>query len=154
MPAIVDIIDAVTSPPIAALNPVLDTGGPYGPGDHTLTTFSTNGAFLLPAGTYSISGTYGVIVNVNGVIPPQAGFDIGWNDVSILASGDVYEDRIAQVAMMHTLPISGAKLIFELADIKTISQLVYSPLLVGSALTLGLHVEPNWHVDLFYLCVL
>ncbi len=154
MPSTVSIIDAITSPPFVTLQQVLDTNGPYGPGDHTLTDFVTNGAFLLPAGTYTISDTYGVIVQVNGVIPPDAGFKIGWNDVSILASGDTYEDPIAQVVLLHTLPITGAKVIYAIETIRLISQTIYTPLLVGTALTLGLHVEPNWHVDLYYLCVL
>jgi len=154
MPTTVDIIDAISAPPLAALQQVLDTAGPYGPGDHTLTQFTTNGAFLLPAGTYSISGTYGVLVTVNGSIPAHAGFTIGWNDVTIFPSGDIYEDRIAQVVLMHTLPITGAKIITQLEDINLISQSVFYPLLVGTPATLGLHVSPNWHVDLYYLCVL
>lgn len=154
MPTTVDIIDAVTSPPLTTLQQVLDTNGPYGPGSHTLTDFHTDGAFLLPAGTYSVSGTYGCIVQVNGIVPPAAGFTIGWNDVSILASGDVYEDRIAQFCLLHTLPITGAKVIYQVQDINLISQTVYFPVLVGSAATIGLYVQPNWHVDLYYLCVL
>jgi len=154
MPTTVDIIDAISAPPLASLQQVLDTNGPYGPGDHTLTQFATNGAFLLPAGSYSVSGTYGVIVQVNGVIPASAGFDIGWNDISILASGDEYEQRIAQLVLLHTLPITGAKVITLQTDINTISQCVFYPLLIGTAATIGLHVSPNWHVDLFYLCVL
>lgn len=154
MPTTVDIIDALSAPPLASLQQVLDTGGPYGPGDHTLTQFTTTGGFLLPAGTYGVSGTYGVIVTVNGLIPPHAGFSIGWNDVLFLASGDVYEDRIAQVCLLHTLPITGASVITEMVDINLVTQLVTWPLLIGTPATIGLHVEPNWHVDLFYMCVL
>lgn len=154
MPVTTDIIDAITSPPFASLQQVKDTGGPYGPGDHTLTTFHTDGAFLLPAGTYSVSATYGLIVQASGLLPPQAGFIIGWNDVTIFASGDFYEDRLAQVVLLHTLPITGAKIIYQVEDIHLLQQTIYTPLLVGTALTVGLHVSPNWSVDLFYLCVL
>lgn len=154
MPAQVSIIDALSSPPFASLQQVLDTGGPYGPGSHTLTTFTTSGAFILPAGTYGISGTYGVIVEVNGTIPASAGFRLGWDDVTIFANGNEYEDRIAQVVLLHTLPITGAKIIYSMSDIVLLQQTVYTPLLVGTPLTLGLYVSPNWHVDLYYLCVL
>src|SRR6266576_4144801 len=149
MPTPVSIIDALSSPPFASLQQVLDTSGPYHAGDHTLTQFTTGGAFILPAGIYGISGTYGVIVVVNGAIPHAAGFTIGWNDAAILASGDVYHDRIAQVVLLHTLPITGAKIIYSVSDIVMIDQVVYTPLLVGTPLTLGLHVQPNWSVDLF-----
>jgi hypothetical protein len=154
MPTTVNVIDLLSGPELAALQQVLDTGGPYGPGDYTLSDFTTNGAFLLPAGTYSVSGTYGLIVQATGVFPPQAGFKIGWNDVTIVASGDRYEDRIAQIVFLRTLPITGAKVIQQIADVTLLSQAFFLDLLVGPALTIGLHVEPNWHVDLYYFCVL
>jgi hypothetical protein len=154
MPVPTGVVDALSTPPFVSLNQVLDTSGPYTAGDHTLTQFTTSGAFLLPAGTYGVSGTYGVIVQPT-TIPPQWGFDIGWNDVSFpIASGDEYEPRLAQLCVIHTLPISGARIITQREDIHLVQQLILWPLLIGSAAAIGLHVEPGIVVDLFYMCVL
>lgn len=154
MPTITDVIDAIATPPLASLQQVLDTTGPYSAGSHTLTQFTTNGAFLLPAGTYGVSGTYGVLVNVNGSIPTAAGRQLGWVDGAIFASGEVYYDRIAQVVLLHQLPITSAWVITEQHDCFGLSQLFLWPALLGSPAQLGLYVAPNWHVDLYYMCVL
>jgi len=154
VPTTTSIIDTVTTPPLAALQQVLDTGGPYAGGNHTLSTFTTNGAFLLPAGTYGVSGTYGVLV-ITSTFPASAGFEIGWNDAGFpVASGDQYEDRIAQVCMIHTLPISGAQVITQIFDVHTPAQLLLWPVYLGSAAVIGLHVFPNFAVELYYMCVL
>jgi hypothetical protein len=156
VPSITSIIDTVATPPLASLQQVLDTGGPYGPGSYKLTTFTTNGAFLLPAGTYGISGTYGVIAQVNGIIPPNAGFDVGWVDPGgiIFASGEVWEPLIGQVNLIHFLPITGAGIITESHDLHRLQETFLWPALLGSAANVGLYVAPNWHVDLYYMCVL
>ena len=154
MSTITAIIDAVASPPLAALQQVLDTTGPYGPGSHTLTNFTTNGAFLLPAGTYSISGTYGCLVEINGTVPPAAGFKKGWVDGAIFASGEMFYDSICQFNLLHILPVTGATIITEMHDCHFNSQVFLWPALLGSAAKVGLYVYPNWHVDLYYLCSL
>jgi hypothetical protein len=154
MPTITDVIDAVATPPLASLQQVLDTGGPYGPGSHYLQNFTTNGAFLLPAGTYGISGTYGVLTSINGAIPPQLGFSFGFNDATLVSSGDEYHQRFVQVCLLHQLPITGAFIITETHDVNLVQQLFLWPSLIGSAARLGLYVAPGIHIDLFYLCVL
>lgn len=154
MPASVGVIDTVTTPPFASLQQVLDTGGPYGAGSRTLGTFHTGGAFLLPAGTYDVSGTYGVIVQAS-TFPARAGRLLGWNDAAFpTISGDTYQDRIAQVCLLHTLPITGATVITETFDIYLPQQLNLWPVYLGAGTKLGLHVFPGFAVDLFYMCVL
>lgn len=154
MPTVTDIIDTVASPPLASLQQVLDTSGPYAAGDHTLTNFVTNGAFLLPAGTYQVNGTYGVIVQAS-TFPSQAGRTLGWNDAAFpTISGDNYHDRIAQVCLLHTLPITGATIITDTFDAHFTSQLFLWQPLIGAGTRIGLHVFPNWAVELFYMCVL
>jgi len=154
MPTAVDVIDALTAPPFAALQQVLDTGGPYAAGDHTLTTFTTGGAFLLPAGTYDVGGTYGVIVRVNGTIPPGAGFKIGWSDPLSIYIENVYEQPIVQVVQQHVLPITGAFVTTTIQWVNSLEAYVPWNVLLGSGARVGLHVEPNWAVDLYYMCVL
>lgn len=154
MPATVGIIDTVTTPPFATLQQVLDTGGPYSGGDHTLATFATNGAFLLPAGVYDVSGTYGLIVQASA-FPARAGRTLGWNDAAFpTISGDTYQDRIAQVCLLRTLPITGATVITETFDITLPQQTQLWPVYIGAGIKLGLHVFPGFSVELFYLCVL
>src|SRR5262249_44717426 len=138
------------------LTQVLDTNGPYGPGDHTLPSFHTDGAFLLPAGTYQVNGTYGAIVSVNGAIPAFAGFDVGWNDPLgvIVWSGDEYEQRICQVNVLRNTALAPAWVGYQVNDVFLIQQVVRWEPFLGAGMQLGLHVDPNWHVDLYYLCVL
>lgn len=154
MPSITDIIDTVATPPLASLQQVLDTNGPFAAGDHTISSFVTNGAFLLPAGTYQVNGTYGVIVQAS-TFPAQAGRIFGWNDAAFpTISGDQYLDRIAQVCLLHTLPITGATVITETFDVHLASQLFLWPALIGAGTSVGLHVFPNFAVELFWMCVL
>ncbi len=154
MSTVTSIIDTIATPPLASLQQVLDTGGPYAAGDHTLATFATGGAFLLPAGTYGVGGTYGVIVQAS-TIPSVAGLTFGWNDAAYpTISGDVYEDRIAQLCLLYTLPISGATVIGQTFDVSLASQLMLWPAYIGGGTKIGLHVAPGFAVELFYMCVL
>jgi hypothetical protein len=154
VPAPTGIIDALTSPPFASLQQVLDTNGPYVAGDYTLTSFTTGGAFLLPAGTYDLGGTFGVFAEVTA-IPAEAGLTFGWNDATEpIISGDRYEDRMLQLCLIRTLPISGAHVITEVHDQFIVAQLYLWPVLLGSATRLGLHVNPGYECDLFFMCVL
>lgn len=154
MPTVGSIIDTVTTPPLASLQQVLDTGGPYGAGSHLRASFHTSGAFLLPAGTYDVGGTYGVLVQVQGAVPVHAGQTEGFNDGSVVGSGDRYNRRIAQVCLLHQLPISGAWVITEMHDQFTIQALYLWNVNLGSPAKLGLHVTPGWSVDLYYMAVL
>lgn len=155
MPAITDIIDTVSTPPLAALQQVLDTGGPYSGGDHVLSTFHTNGAFVLPSGTYQVNGTYGVLV-VASTIPIAAGHVVGFNGIigGQDKDEDTYLDRIAQIVVYHSLPITGLYVATQRYDVHhTFDLNLWQPyLLTGSVI--GLHVQPGFAVDLYYLCVL
>jgi hypothetical protein len=154
MPTTTSIIETVTTPPLASLQQVLDTAGPYAGGDHTLSDFTTNGAFLLPAGTYGVGGTYGLIVQAS-TFPAAAGRTLGWNDATFpTISGDNYHDRIAQVCLLHQLPITAAYVISETFDVFLPSQMMLWPVYIGAGTKIGLHVFPNWAVELFYMCVL
>ena len=156
MPTVTDIIDAISTPPLASLQQVRDTNGPFAAGHYRLSDFHTDGAFLLPAGTYSVSGTYGVIAQVTGTVPPAAGFQKGWVDPLgvIFDSGEVYHDLIGQVCLLHFLPITGAGIITEQHDLHQLGETFLWPALIGSAASVGLYVAPNWQIDLYYLCVL
>jgi hypothetical protein len=152
MPTPGGVIDQFLHPPLGLLNPVLDENGPYGPGTSTRSNFTTSGAFLLPAGTYAISGTYGVIAVVNGAIPPTAGFANGWDDVGYpLLTGIRWDDRFAQVNVIHTL-LSGIAVITQQFDLHTLVNLATWD--VALPAVIGIWVNPYMAIDLYYLCVL
>jgi hypothetical protein len=154
MPNTTGLIDALAFPPLGTLLPVLDTGGPYAAGDHSLTTFTTAGAGLLPAGTYQVHGTYGVIVVPNGAIPVTWGHSTGFDGGGALGNeGDVYENSFCQLVPEHQV-LSGFYLPLDRVQINTVPGYMLWPFrLIGGDL-LGLHVYPGVSVDLFYLCVL
>lgn len=153
MPQPTGIVDIVTTPPLAALQQVRDTNGPYGAGVHTLTNFHTDGAFLLPAGTYDIGGTYGLLSRISGAIPIEWGTADGWTD---FASQDeaYFFNRIAQVVVQRQLPITGAWVTTEKFDMHYLQQMVLWPLFVGGGTRVGLYVAPDIAVDVFYFCYL
>lgn len=154
MPDVASIIDTLATPPLGALNPVLDTSGPYAFGDHTLTTFTTTGSMLLPAGTYQVHGTYGVIVVPNGAIPTAWGYRTGYDSGGALGGeGHTYYNRFCQVVPQHQLA-SGLYLPLDLLDVHSIPWYTLWPFRLVGGDRLGLHVEPAIAVDLYYLCVL
>jgi len=154
MPTSTGIIDLLSTPPFASLQQVLDTNGPYGPGDYTLSSFTTTGGFLLPAGTYDLgAGVYGVLVQVTSV-PSTTGLNFGWNDATFpTASGDEYLDRMVQVCLLHQLPITGAYVITDVRDIHLVQELLLWPFLLGSTAKLGVHVNPGFECDLFFMVI-
>lgn len=154
MPATQGIIDTIAFPPIGLLNPVLDTGGPYSAGSWTFDTFTTGGAMLLPAGTYQVHGTYGVIAQVNGAIPTPWGFSIGLDSGGALGfEGYRYDNRFCQLVPMHQL-LSGVLYPMEIVDVHYSYQMVLWPFRLIGGDRLGLHVSPDISIDLYYLCVL
>lgn len=155
MPSLTSIIDTIATPPLASLQQVLDTHGPFAAGDHAIDSFHTDGAFLLAAGDYFVSNTYGVVVRVT-TFPAAAGRQIGFNG---LVHGqdqdqDVYHDNIAQVNLFHQFPVSGAYYPTQVWQINMGTTLLLWPGYIGSAVTVGLHVFPNYEVDLYWMCVL
>ncbi len=154
MPDITSIIDTVVTPPLGLLHPVLDTSGPYGFGDYTLTEFTTDGSFTLPAGTHNVWGTYGVIVIPNGAIPVTWGQQIGWDSGGAIGSeGNRYDNRICQLVTQHQL-FSGFWASLNYIDVHYVPQMTLWPFRLILSDRLGLHVEPDIAVDLYYLCVL
>lgn len=152
MPTPGGVIDQFLHPPLGLLNPVLDEAGPYGPGSSTRSTFVTSGAFLLPAGTYQVSGTYGVIAVPNGAIPTVFGIDLGWNDAGYpLASGDHYRERFGQINVIHQL-LSGVTVITQQFDLDTLENFALWDVALPAAI--GIWVNPSMNMDLYYLCVL
>jgi len=149
------VANILVSPPIALLRPVLDENGPYSFGSHTITDFLTTTSHgLLPAGTWPIGGTYGVVVQPNGSIPATWGFDIGYDSGGAIGNeGDIYENRFAQVVIMHQA-IGGGFITIEQVDIHQVQQFVPTPFVPVGGDRLGLFVSPGVAVDLFFMCLL
>jgi hypothetical protein len=156
MPSTTDIIQLLNAPPISALQQVLDLNGPFAAGDHTITAFLTNGAFLLPAGTYPVVGTYGVVVRAS-TIPIRAGHLIGFNGIvgGQDQACDTYYDVFAQVVQFRTFPITGAIYPITFFNITHATTFLSWAAFSGSSPDyVGLHVAPGWAVELYWMCVL
>jgi len=155
MPSGQGVIETLATPPLASLQQVLDTNGPFAGGDHVIPSFTTSGAFLLPAGTYPVAGTYGVLVRA-ATIPPEAGFIIGFN--GIVGGQDVsqnkFRDPIAQLCLVSSLPITSAKIVTDIFDVQYATQLFLWDARFATFEAIGLHVFPNFSFDLFWMCVL
>ncbi len=152
MPATVSLIDAVTALPLDALQQVLDVLGPYTAGDYTLGAFATSGGFLLPAGAYPVHGTYGVIWQATGLFPAAAGSTIGYSDPLTFPVGDYYQERICQLVPLIKLPTTGLWMHTDIVDAHSLRGMITWPLHYADQ-RLGLHVDPAWTVDLYYLCI-
>lgn len=137
--------DYLLHPTIGLLKPVLDYYGPY-EGTVTRTQWShTPGPVYSP---WPVSRTYGVIVDINGVIPPKWGSAAGWVSDDGLYDATQLEPPIVQVVTQHQFPTGRWT--------TTQSEwLNAAPSLVTWAVNfpgrIGLFVNPGLAVDLFYL---
>lgn len=149
------IAQTIAQPPISATRPILDEAGPYGTGDHNLTTFLTTTAHgLLPAGTWPIGGTYGVIVVPNGAIPTSWGVRIGYDSGGALGQeGYQYDNRFAQLVLLHAA-IGGFLVPVIYRDCLHLQEYVAWDLVILAGDQLGVHVSPGVAVDLYYMCLL
>lgn len=137
----VGIISSLTKLPLGLLTPKLDANGPYGPGNHALTTWTD------VATVRNVSDTFGVVAQLSGSIPVHTSRTFGFDD-GVAVNLDEFEDRIVQVAVLHQL-LSGAWVADQLLDAYFLPQLVrWAEDLPGK---IGLYVAPNFHVDLYYL---
>lgn len=153
MPQIVPIIDTVLSPPIGLLRPVLDEDGPYGFGSHTLTTFTSTAGVLVGDPTHNVYGTFGVIVQLQGAIPPPWGYTIGYDSGGAIgAEGFEYIPRFAQAVPQHQL-LTGFWQALDVVDIVRLEQMLLWPFRLVGGDRLGLYVMPAITVDLYYLCL-
>lgn len=139
MVAIEGIIDFVKAPPIGALGPNLDTRGPYGEGDHRLTTWD---------GTHPVSSTYGLYYTAT-TVPPGWGKYIGYRDVYVVC--DQYEKITLQVVVMHQL-FGGAWVVDQITDTDLPSG--YMRFTEAQPGAVGLHVAPGWAFDVYWLKLL
>jgi len=141
MGQVVSVIQALTALPIGVLTPALDGNGPYGPGNHALTSW------LDGATSRNVSDTYGVVIQVNGAIAPKLGLTVGFDDGGTVVL-DEFDMRIVQLAVLHQAN-TGVWVATQVVDC------FYVPILTRWAEDLpgkiGLYVSPTWSVDLYYL---
>jgi len=137
----VGIIQSLTRLPIGLLTPTLDANGPYGPGNHILSTWK-DGVVVR-----NVSDTFGVVVQANGAIAPSLGLTIGFDDGGTVQC-DEFDMRIVQVVQLFQA-ITGTWLPMEVSDLHVVpSVLRWVEDLPGR---IGLYVSPTWSVDLYYL---
>jgi len=137
----VGVIDIIEHLPIGTLTPRLDGNGPFGPGNHIISTWNDSGT------TRNVDDTFGVIVQINGAIAPKLGRIPGFSDGGAVDL-EIYEDRITQLATLHQM-FGGAWIPTQVEDVTFAPQLFrWVESLPGRV---GLYVSPTWHVDLFFL---
>lgn len=137
----VGIIQAFTQLPIGLLDIAVDTAGPYGAGNHDLTTW-TQGATVR-----SVSDTFGVVVQASGAIAPRLGRTPGYTD-GVAIDCEIFSSRIVQVVQLFQLR-SGAWVPVAVTNLYTVPTLIrWVEDLPGK---IGLYVHPLWAVDLYYL---
>jgi hypothetical protein len=154
MPLPLTVIDGVFTAPLSLLVPVLDAGGPYGFGSHERDTFVAPGGFPLTPGTYQVHGTYGVIIVVNGAIPPTWGYAEGFRSGGALSDEGVrYDNRFCQAVPLHQA-LSGVFVPVAYHDVHYIPYLIQWPFALNTSDRLGLYVSPGIAIDLYYLCIL
>ena len=137
----IGIIQAFTRLPIGLLDVTLDAAGPYGAGNHALTTW-TDGATVR-----NVSDTFGVVVQVNGVIAPELGLRTGFDDGGQVVL-DTFQMRIVQLAQLFQTR-SG---VWVPVDVQQIFTVPYMTRWVEDQPgKIGLYVSPTWSVDLYYL---
>lgn len=137
----VGIIDFAFSPPIGVLNPFLDGNGPFGAGQHTLTTW------LDGAVSKSVANTFGVQINFNGAIPPQLGLVPGYDDGGLVVT-DEFDIRLVQIVALHQF-LSGAWTVTQVESVHMLPLTIrWEEALPGK---IGLYVAPYISVDLWFL---
>lgn len=154
MSLVTTIAQLLVHPPLGAMVPALDADGPYTEGDYTKQTWRTAGGTMAPAGTYNVSATYGVVVNLRTAPPPTWGYDIGWSSHPVLDySGYTFHNRIAQIVLQRQL-LTGLLINVAETHVHQYMQPTLWDLDVVGVLRFGLHVEPGLEVDLYWLCLL
>jgi hypothetical protein len=140
----VNVGDQFLHPPIGTLRQHLDGNGPYGPGTHTLTTWSLDGA------DHDVSDSFGVLAQVNGAIPSSWGYKDGWVSPDAQYDAQHYYNRICQLVVQQFL--GGAWITTQLLDAQDILvAMLWEVALPGR---LGLWVPPALAIDLYFLRIL
>lgn len=154
MPVPTGVVSTLFAPPIGLQSPILDEDGPFTAGDHTITTFLTTTAHgLLPAGTWPIGGTYGVVV-LASTIPLPFGYSIGYDSGGpIGGEGYFYFERFAQVVVMHQA-LGGSYVTVQTQDCNLLQQYIPLSFTPGGGDRIGLHVTTACAVELFFMCLL
>jgi hypothetical protein len=137
----IGIIQSFTQLPIGVLDTALDSAGPYGPGSHSLTTWSQSGTIR------NVNDTFGVVIQVSGAIAPKLGLQPGFDDGGTVVL-DTFQLRPVQAVQLFQTR-SG---VWVPLDVRNIMWLPYLLRWVEDQPgKLGLYVAPTWHVDLYYL---
>lgn len=137
----VGIIQSFTQLPVGLLDAASDAAGPYGPGNHSLTTWSQAGIIR------NVSDSFGVVLQVSGAIAPKLGLQIGYDDGGAVVL-DQFNQRIVQVAQLFQTR-TGVWVPVAVNNVFVLPTLIRW--VEDQPGKIGLHVHPLWHVDLYYL---
>ncbi len=139
------IIDDLLHPDFNKLGLYLDYHGPY-TGNHTLTQWSlTPGPIFTD---YAVSDSFGVMVQINGAIPPGWGFVSGWTTTDGLYDDARYTPPFGTLVMQRQMA-DGGWATTQRATLDRFPMLVQWQLAVPGRL--GLLCAPNIALDLLYM---
>jgi hypothetical protein len=146
VPSQIGVIDQFVSAPLGVLLNWVDGNGPFASGDHTLTDWKKGGVSV------PLAITYGVLVIINGAIPPEWGFTLGAGlGGSTPFNGESWQPRIAQLVVQHQLNVLGGGPFVTTQITNTFQTgtlVMWNIALPGK---LGLYVAPGISVDLQFL---
>lgn len=139
------LIDFYLHPPIGRMEPRLDYLGPY-EGNVTLLTWSSTPGPIYT--TMPVSATYGVQLQLAGVMPIAWGYDLGWVSDDGQYDEATYDPPLGQLVVQHQFP-SGSWLTTQREVVASYPTVVlWQESLPGR---LGLRTAPGISFDLFYL---
>lgn len=145
LPAITGLIDFFVHAPLNLCGPWLDINGPY-TGSVTLTTFRVSSDL---SGLHHVVGdSEGVIIDVNGALPPEWGRDAGWFSEDGQYDQSIYIPALGQFVVQHQF-ISGGFVTTQVVPINTLPTLVLWE--QAAPARVGLATAPDVWFDLRYV---
>lgn len=139
------LISYLTHPPVGLLEPRLDGFGPH-QGNKTLTTWSSTLPPIVT--TLPVARSYGVIVQLEGALPPKWSFNQGWVSDDGQYEESVFFPPIAQLVAQHQFPTGSWVSTTVVAVDRFPMMVLWNEAFPGR---LGLRVAPLLAVDLFFL---
>lgn len=141
------LVDFALHPVLSELTPCLDSYGPYEGNTQLEKWYGGPGPVK---SEQFVSASSGVLVTLNGAVPPEWGYRVGW----VSAGGEVdaaeYVPPLGQVVVLHQLR-TGLWVVTQIEAVTRVPLVLMWNVAVPGQL--GLLVAPGVKFDLYFLCV-
>lgn len=145
MPQGATLIDFYLHPPIGLLTLELDRHGPH-TGNKDITQWSSTPGPIFT--NHPVSASYGIYVQLNGLIFPTFGYETGWVSADGQYDEARYENRLAQVVIQHQF-VGGAWVTTQLLDVHSVPRCIFWDVALPGRI--GLLTAPGLSFDFFFL---